>query len=105
VAGAAGFSLGNGWLFPGTWPRGYAFRRGAVRGLKIVVGTTPVFLLAAFIESFLTRHTDAPVALRGGGILLSLIFVTYYYIYLPYHLSKNGNSKTPDSVLQDSDVR
>ena len=39
VAGAAGLAMGDGWLFPGTYPRGYAFRQGAKRGLKIVVGS------------------------------------------------------------------
>ena len=87
IAGAAGLALGNGWLFPGTYPRGYAFRQGAVRGLKIVIGTVPVFVFAGFVESFLTRYTSAPYVLRGGFILLSLAFVIYYYIYLPKRLS------------------
>ena len=29
VAGAAGIAMGNGWLFPGTYPRLTSFRRGA----------------------------------------------------------------------------
>ncbi|MDR2139519.1 MAG: stage II sporulation protein M [Tannerella sp.] len=104
VAGAAGFALGNGWLFPGTYPRGYAFRQGAVRGLKIVVGTTPVFILAAFIESFLTRHTGMPDAVRGGFILLTLAFVLFYYIYLPKRLNHEHPSKPKNPVLPDTDV-
>ncbi|MDR2470021.1 MAG: stage II sporulation protein M [Tannerella sp.] len=103
VAGAAGFVFGNGWLFPGTYPRGYAFRKATVRGLKIVVGTTPVFIFAAFIESFLTRHTETPAVIRGGFILLSLVFVLYYYIYLPYQLN-HGHSKTQNPILQSTDV-
>lgn len=83
IAGAAGFALGNGWLFPGTYSRGYAFKQGAKRGLKIVIGIVPVFILAGFIESFLTRHTHAPDLLRGSFIVLSLAFVLYYYLYLP----------------------
>jgi uncharacterized membrane protein SpoIIM required for sporulation len=93
IAGAGGLALGSGWLFPGTYSRGYAFRQGALRGLKIVVGTIPVFLLAGFVESFLTRYTSAPNLLRGGFILLSLAFVFYYYIYLPKRLS-HGISKS-----------
>lgn len=83
VAGAAGISMGNGWLFPGTYSRGESFKRGAKRGLKIVVGTVPIFILAGFIESFLTRHTHFPTFIRFGLILLSLAFIVYYYIYLP----------------------
>lgn len=88
VAGAAGLSLGNGWFFPGTYSRLESFKRGAVRGLKIVVGTVPVFIMAGFIEGFLTRHTHVPDALRLGIILASLAFIIYYYLYLPnkrYH--------------------
>ncbi|MDR0893239.1 MAG: stage II sporulation protein M [Mediterranea sp.] len=93
VASAAGLVLGNGWLFPGTYSRGESFRRGAKRGLKIVVGTMPIFILAGFIESFLTRHTHLPDALRLGIILLSLTFVIFYYIYLPYKNQRHGISK------------
>jgi uncharacterized membrane protein SpoIIM required for sporulation len=84
VAGAAGLAMGNGWLFPGTYKRLYSFRRGAKRGLKIVVGTVPLFVMAGFIESFFTRHTEWPDGLRLTIILLSLAFIIYYYIVLPY---------------------
>ena len=83
VAGAAGIAMGNGWLFPGTYPRLVSFRRGARRGLRIVVGAVPVFVVAGFIESFFTRHTEWPDALRLTIILCSLAFVTYYFIILP----------------------
>ena len=83
VAGAAGLALGNGWLFPGTYSRAESFRRGAKRGLKIVIGTVPVFIMAGFIEGFLTRHSEFPTVLRLGIILLSLAFIIFYYIYLP----------------------
>ena len=83
IAGAGGLALGNGWLFPGTYSRGYAFRQGAKRGLKIVIGTVPIFVFAGFIESFLTRYTSVPYIVRGVFILLSLAFVIFYYIYLP----------------------
>ena len=93
VAGAAGIAMGNGWLFPGTYPRLTSFRRGARRGLRIVVGTVPVFMLAGFIESFLTRHTEWPDLLRLIIILSSLAFVTYYYIVLPK--KKNDEYRIP----------
>ena len=83
VAGAAGLSMGNGWLFPGTYSRMQSFRLGARRGLKIVVGTVPIFCVAGFIESFMTRHTEWPDALRLFIIGFSLCFVIYYYVLLP----------------------
>lgn len=83
VAGAAGLTLGNGWLFPGTYSRLESFKRGAKRGVKIVVGTIPIFIMAGFIESFITRHTELPNILRLSLILISLAFIIFYYIYLP----------------------
>ncbi len=84
VAGAAGLALGNGWLFPrhlftvGVFPSGCK-----EAGLKIVIGTVPVFVMAGFIEGFVTRHTELPDLLRLGFILTSLSFIIFYYIYLP----------------------
>lgn len=94
VAGAAGIAMGNGWLFPGTYGRLYSFRRGAMKGLKIVIGTVPLFCVAGFIESFLTRHTEFPDAFRLTVILLSAILIVYYYIVLPY---LNNHNHATDS--------
>ncbi|MDR0575599.1 MAG: stage II sporulation protein M [Tannerella sp.] len=93
IAGAAGFALGNGWLFPGTYSRGYAFKQGAKRGLKIIIGLIPVFITAGFIESYLTRHTEYPAFVRLSIILLSLICVIYYYIILPQLKHNETNIK------------
>ena len=94
IAGAAGIVMGNGWLFPGTYPRLTSFRHGARRGLRIVVGTVPVFIVAGFIESFFTRHTEWPDLLRLSIILASLAFVTYYYIVLPKKKSNEHRIQT-----------
>jgi uncharacterized membrane protein SpoIIM required for sporulation len=92
IAGAAGFVLGNGWLFPGTYSRGYAFKQCAGKGIKIITGLIPVFILAGFIESFITRHTEFPLFIRLSIILFSLAAVIYYYIILP-QLKHNDHVK------------
>jgi uncharacterized membrane protein SpoIIM required for sporulation len=89
IAGAAGLALGNGWFFPGTYPRIYAFRQGARRGLKIVAALMPVFIIAGFLESFVTRHTEFPTFIRISIILVSLACVIYYFLLLPYLRYKN----------------
>lgn len=95
VAGAAGLAMGNAWLFPGTYKRLYSFRRGARRGLRIVIGTVPLFCMAGFIESFATRHTEWPNVVRLGIIALSAAFIAYYYIVLPY-IRYHGTRETED---------
>ena len=83
IAGGAGITLGNGWLFPGTYSRLRSFLRAARRSLMILVSTVPVFIVAAFIEGFFTRYTEIGDALRLCVILLSLAFILFYYVILP----------------------
>ena len=88
VAGAAGIAMGNGWLFPKTYTRIESFRQSALRGGKIVIGTVPIFIIAGFLESYITRHTEYPFGLRLSFIVLSFCFVVLYYVVYPYALAK-----------------
>ena len=88
IAGAAGIAMGNGWLFPKTYTRLESFRRSALRGGKIVLGTVPIFIIAGFLESYITRHTEYPFGLRLSFILVSIAFVIIYYVVYPHLLAK-----------------
>lgn len=83
IAGAAGLALGNGWLFPGTYTRLASFRMGAKRGLKIVISTVPLFIVAGFIESFITRMSGLSLPVRLAIIVPSAAFVLFYYVFWP----------------------
>ena len=88
IAGCAGLVLGNSILFPGTYTRLQSFIRGAKDGLKILLSTIPFFIIAGFLEGFVTRHTEMPdwlaILIIGG----SLAFITYYYVIYPIQLKK-----------------
>jgi uncharacterized membrane protein SpoIIM required for sporulation len=84
IAGAAGLVMGNSILFPGTYTRGQSFLNGARRGLKIVVGLVPIFVVAGFLEGFVTRHTDMPLALSLAIIVGSLGFILWYFVLYPF---------------------
>ena len=84
IAGGAGFSLASGLLFPGTYPRGASFRRGAVRGVKIILGAVPFWIAAAFLEGYVTRHTEMPLAASLAIIGASFAFVAFYTVWLPW---------------------
>ena len=88
IAGCAGLAMGNGLLFPKTYPRLYSFRKGATDGLKIVIGTVPFFIVAAFIESFVTRHARASQLFDILLILCSLSLIIGYFIILPVRLNR-----------------
>ncbi|HVK39902.1 MAG TPA: stage II sporulation protein M [Candidatus Kapabacteria bacterium] len=98
IAGAAGLVMGNSFLFPGTHTRMQSFRNGARRGLKIVVGLVPIFVLAGFLEGFVTRHTNMPVALSLSIILGSAALIIGYVVVYPSILVRRGiNAPSPDS--------
>lgn len=88
IAGCAGLVLANGMLFPGTYTRLESFRRGVVNGLKIMLSTVPFFIIAGFLEGFVTRQTEMPDWLALLIILGSLALIIFYYIIYPYQLNK-----------------
>lgn len=98
IAGGAGLIMGNGILFPGTYPRLYAFQKAAKRGLKIVLSLVPFFIIAGFLESFITRHIGWPISAKIFIILGSLFITLLYLVILP----KLNQYDTEGSTLQNS---
>lgn len=88
IAGCAGIVLGNSFIFPKTHTRAYSFARGGKDGLKIVIGLVPVFIMAGFLESFVTRYTEMPLALSLSIIGISFLFIIGYFIVLPIYFKK-----------------
>ena len=89
IAGCAGLIMGNSILFPKTYSRRTSFVKGAKDGLKVVVSTIPFFIIAGFIEGFITRYSNMPVWLAMTIIFSSLALIIYYYIIYPIRLSKH----------------
>ena len=87
IAGGAGLVIGNSFLFPGTYTRLESFQRGARDGMKIVIGLVPVFIVAGFLEGFVTRYTAMPLWLSLFIIGGSLIFIIWYVGLYPRHLA------------------
>ncbi|MDB5086859.1 MAG: hypothetical protein JWR09_853 [Mucilaginibacter sp.] len=100
LAGGAGLVLGNSLLFPKTYKRIVSIKNGARDGLKIAIGLIPIFLVAAFFESFVTRHTEMPVYLSLLILLSSLSFIIWYVIIYPALLNRkfNHNNYTTDET-------
>lgn len=94
VAAAAGFTMGNSLLFPGTYSRLASFKMGALKGLKIVMGLVPFFIIAGFIESFITRYAFMPWPIKAMIIILSAALIIYYFVIYPIHLKRNGKLRT-----------
>jgi uncharacterized membrane protein SpoIIM required for sporulation len=88
IAGAAGLVLGNSLLFPKTFTRMVSLKKGAADGMKIAVGLVPIFIVAAFFESFVTRHTEMPIWLSSSILIGSLIFLVWYVVIYPNRIYK-----------------
>ena len=88
VAGCAGLIMGNSILFPKTFSRRVSFMKGSKDGLKVVVSTIPFFIIAGFIEGFITRYTDMPDWLAFSIIGASLLLIVFYYGIYPRFLNQ-----------------
>jgi uncharacterized membrane protein SpoIIM required for sporulation len=94
LAGGAGIILGKSMLFPGTLPRKTAFIRGSKRGTKIMLGLIPFFIIAGFIESFITRfYNQMSLFVNLLIIVLSLILIIGYFIVYPIYIYRSLTPK------------
>lgn len=93
VAGCAGLVLGSGLLFPKTFSRVNAFKKSAKDGLKIMLSTIPFFIIAGFLEGFVTRHTEMPDWLALFIIISSLALIIFYYVIYPIKLTHNQTNE------------
>jgi uncharacterized membrane protein SpoIIM required for sporulation len=75
IAGAAGLRLGDGILRPGLLRRRDALVRGGREAVELLLGTTPVFVVAGLVEGFVSPSdlpTPAKVAI---GPLLWIVWI------------------------------
>lgn len=100
IAGAAGLVAGSGLLFPGTYRRVQAFQISMRQGLKIFLGIVPIIILAAVFEGFLTRYTDTPHVIRGMFIGTSLLFVLWYFVWLPWYKARHGGFRQAEQAKE-----
>jgi len=92
IAGAAGMVLGNSILFPGTHKRLDSLKRGGKDGVKMMIGLVPVFIMAAFLEGFVTRYSKMPLYLSISILAGSLFFVIWYFVVYPIQLEKKSRA-------------
>ena len=88
IAGGAGLIVGNSLLFPRTQKRLDSLKRGAKDGLKLMIGLVPVFIVAAFLEGFITRYSTMPEFISISILASSLCFIIWYFVIYPVRLQK-----------------
>lgn len=90
IAGGAGFVMGNSFIFPQTYSRMDSFKIGAKKGLRIIIGLVPFFIIAGFIESFVTRYAFMHWIIKTAIIALSAALMLYYFLLYPILLKRHG---------------
>ena len=100
ISGAAGFILGNSWMFPGTYSRTESLVSGARDAVKVIIGLIPVFVAAAFIESYVTRHYLL-LGMLGRVIIIggSACYIWWYFYFLPQKV------KNTDQIIKFDKVK
>ncbi len=101
IASCAGMVAGNGLLFPKTYTRLESFKKSFKDGLKIMLSTVPFFIVAGFLEGFVTRHTEMPDWMAITIIGFSLFIILFYYVFYPrliYKTQLTNESNEPNRI-------
>ncbi len=109
IAGTAGFILANGILFPGTFKRMDSFKKGAKDAAKVLVCLIPFFIVAAFLESYITHlmsqtydknsSNGMPVWLSVMILIGSFALIIWYFIIWPIILHRKGFHIKDDGIV------
>ena len=94
IAGAAGITVGNGLIFPRSFSRVQSLVFSAKRGLMIMLSLIPFFIMAGFLESYVTRHyLSIPDVIKALIILVSFGIIIFYYVIFPFQVAKKFPEK------------
>ncbi|MBK7559616.1 MAG: stage II sporulation protein M [Chitinophagaceae bacterium] len=109
IAATAGFILASGILFPGTYSRKVSFKRNAKDAAKVLISLVPVFIVAAFFESYVTHlmsqtydkanNPGLPSWASISILVVSFLFIIWYFVILPIRLHKKGYYIQPDGII------
>ena len=110
IASTAGFIIAQGILFPATFSRMDSFKMAIKDALKIMIVLVPVFIIAAFFESYVTHlmsntfdkenNIGLPVWTSAVILLLSLSFILWYFVIYPIRLHKKNYQLQKDSFIK-----
>jgi uncharacterized membrane protein SpoIIM required for sporulation len=118
IAGAGGFILATGILFPGSYSRLESFKRNLKDSAKILICLVPFFIAAAFLESHVTRFMsetyntkshEAAMPVWVSIIILagSTALIIWYFVIWPIILTRKGYFIKKDGIvsrLQEADA-
>lgn len=99
LAGGAGITAGNGWLFPKSYTRLQALQLSTKRGLKIMLSLVPFIIAAGFLESYVTHnYQNLPEWSKWAIIFFSFGLIVFYYVIYPFYVAR----KHPELVNDEN---
>lgn len=99
LAGGAGITAGNGWLFPKSYTRLQSLQLSTKRGLKIMMSLVPFVIAAGFLESYVTHnYQHLPEWSKWTLIFFSFGLIIFYYVIYPMYVAR----KYPELVDDES---
>ncbi len=97
IAGAAGFRIAVGLLFPGTLPRKQSLVIGGSVAVRLVLGTIPLLIIAGILEGFFSP-SNAPASLKF--VVSALMFALLCaYVLLPDDSQADGDGSDEMALL------
>ena len=100
IASTAGFIITQGIIFPATFSRIDSFKTAVKDALKIMIVLVPIFIIAAFFESYVTNLMSSTFDKKNSGgmpvwisaiiLITSLAFIIWYFIIYPNNLHKKN---------------
>ena len=93
IAGGCGLALGNSFMFPKTYTRVDSFKKAVKNSAMILISTVPFFIVAGFLEGFVTRYYQVSWYLSLSIIVICFSIIFFYYVYYPLKVGKSSYSK------------
>jgi uncharacterized membrane protein SpoIIM required for sporulation len=104
ISATAGFIIASGILFPGTYSRLLSFKRAVKDALKIMIVLVPVFIVAAFLETYVTyslgsvssnddnKDSKYMIWVNAAVLVVSLLFIVWYFVIYPILLHRKKDT-------------
>lgn len=98
LSGAAGMRIGFSYVFTRGATRGASLRRAGREALPIICAAILLFVLAAFVEGFISPMPNIPYALKAAVALLSTAILLFYVIGLGWPAEEEAVSAEFDTL-------
>ncbi len=83
MSAAAGLRLGWSWIRTGGWSRGASLTRAAREAMPLMGAAMILFVMAAFLEGFVSPSV-LPYPVKAGAAIVSSTMLMFYFLVLGY---------------------